>query len=75
MSAIDLGTVAAAGERVARAGAMLDAMVAASRDLLTAGPIAAFAVIAEGNADLDPGTLGDVLAAAVLRLAERDSHA
>ena len=74
MSAIDLGTAASCGERVGKARDMLDAMIEASGDLLTAGPAVAFVVVAEGNADIDAGTLGDVLAVAVLRLAERGGH-
>ncbi len=67
---IDLDAVAAAGERVTQARDLLDAMVAGGRDALREGPVMAYLIVAEGNGGLDAKALGDVLALAVLRLAE-----
>ena len=74
MRTVDLDLIPSSGPRRKRAQAMLEAMVTAGRDVLPEGPAVAFVVVAEGNADLDAGTLGDVLAVAVLRLAERGEH-
>jgi hypothetical protein len=71
MSIPDLGTLASSGGRVMEAQTQLDEAVSvAGQTLAELGPVVGFVTTAAGLEDLGHGELADLLALAVLRLAE-----